>query len=155
LARLVVQIPQARTVRAEILDDPSQTTLDLPIDRAIGARRERAREVRQESLEFEALGEAPLRSSTLRPLDEQRRNESGLQEQQGDANGDVGMVAFPHRWLVEEDHAAGREGTTIDAPALDLAIVEHRNHGAGGGGLRTLPREHAPRELRRRLAVCL
>src|SRR5262245_59299632 len=119
--------PEGGSIRAEILHEAPQTILDLPIDLRGRTRGELLREIAQERLELQALGQASLSSSALRTLDEQRHDERALEEQQHDRGEDVFPVPFPHGRLMKEHHASGGNQATVDPPPLDLTLVEHGN----------------------------
>src|SRR5580765_6095407 len=122
LAGAIVERPEAGSIRAEILHDATQAILDPLVDFVVRTRGQVRREIREQGLELQTLGEAALSAPTLGTVHEQRHDEPGLDEQQPDASDDVAAVALPDGRLVEQDDTALGQKPAIYPPALDLSI---------------------------------
>src|SRR5262245_50224845 len=65
LAGPIIEPPEARAVRSQVLDDSAQTVLDRRVDLEGGARCERRGQVRQERLEMHLVDQAVPGASSL------------------------------------------------------------------------------------------
>ena len=89
LAGPIIQRPQDRSIRAEVLDDAAKARLDLTVDLLGGTRGKGGGEVREESLEAEPVGEASLGAATLGALHEEEPDEQTLEDHQACRPDDV------------------------------------------------------------------
>ena len=158
LAGTIVQRPEGGAVHAQVLDDVPEPGLDLPVYLPDGAGRQHRREVREEGLEPQPLGEAPLGAATLSPLHEQDTDEPTLDDEQADRPDDVPPVDLPQGRLMKQHDASGGQAPPIDPPALEHAGVEHVRIGArarGGGRSQPLAPEDPKRERGRARGLLL
>ena len=151
----LVQRPERGPVDTEALPDQLESSLDGFLGLGGSARREPGREVGQERLESQALGEALLGPAALGPLDQQPPDEPALEEQRAEGAQHDDSVPLPQRGLPEPDDAAGGQPAEIEPPALDLARVEDGHAGAHVRRRRALPGEHLKGQLRSHPAVRL
>ena len=85
----------------EVLDDAPEPDLDLPVYLPDGAGRQHCREVGEERLESQPLGEAPLGAAALSPLHQQDADEPALDEERADRRDDVPSVELPQGRLMK------------------------------------------------------
>jgi hypothetical protein len=127
-------------IHPQVIHDPPKSRLDLDVDLGRRTGRERRREIRDERLESRALAEALMGSADELPAEK---------------CGEVLSRAPPHGRLAEQNDARNRKETTVNAPPLDLPIVEHGDGGACLRRRRSLPREDLDSQLRGRPAMRL
>ena len=101
LVGTILQRPDGGPVHPEVLDDAPEPGLDLPVYLRGGAGRQHCREVREEGLEPQTLGEAPLGATALGTLHQQDADEPALDEEQADRRDDVPPVELPQGRLMK------------------------------------------------------
>ena len=138
----LIQRPHRGPVDTEALPDQLESLPDGFLGLSGSARREPGREVGEERLEPQALGQALLGPAALGPMHEQSPDEPALEQQRGEAAQHDAPVLLPQRGRPEADDALRGQPAHVESPALDLPGIEYGDAGAHVRRLRPLSGQH-------------